>query len=493
MVISAPRLDDTATLAADRQLHDAAVRALRTPAGRVALVLHLSRLPPPAPRPHHRRIARALLTDTAGRFDGQVFARPSGDLVLLCKAGPKPQPLAPGAAAGPLRATSADPHALPVILARLLQVDAPDPTHLVSVWQLDQHGEQLLAYAAMRSPTARAPQPAEEDFAGQTSLVDAIGEVVNTSAISDLMQRQTAILIAGPGAEAVAGTADGLLPIYREVTFSIAALQARITNAGQVSTDPFLFRHLATRLDQRMLEVLAAAVGRGGPLDVAAPPESRGMAGRRPPALHLNLTVPGILSPAFTRFAASCHLMAAPAGIEVSLIEAAADPAGFARARARVAEAGLTLVLDGVSHLALLIARPGRWRPDLLKLDWQPRLADLPAAEAKLVAQSLAEIGPERIILHRAETEAAMRWGMARGIRRFQGRHVDAMLGASRIVACGHAAGCTLRQCIERAAATGAAGRSGCGNRSLLDLGTPAPTLARTAVPKAGPRAALPA
>ncbi len=75
----------------------------------------------------------------------------------------------------------------------------------------------------------------------------------------------------------------------------------------------------------------------------------------------------------------------------------------------------------------------------------------------------------DRIVLHRAETEAAVTWGQAQGISRFQGRHVDAMLGAGRILHCPLSRGCTLRQCIERGAAIADVGRSGCGNTALLD------------------------
>jgi hypothetical protein len=57
------------------------------------------------------------------------------------------------------------------------------------------------------------------------------------------------------------------------------------------------------------------------------------------------------------------------------------------------------------------------------------------------------------VVLHHAETEAALRWGMAQGLRRFQGRHVDAILAAGRILACPQATGCTVRQCMDRGAA----------------------------------------
>ncbi len=469
----------------EQALHDATLRAGRSPLGRVAVVLHLSRLCPPGPRLHHLRIMRALLQDTADWYEGQVFALASGDMVLLCRA--TPPGIAPAIRAAPSFAT--DPFAMPDILGRLLRADTPSAASLVTIWPLESAQAELLVYTQacverMRVhsgiTSTKMPQRGlrgaktvsiDEDFARQTGSLDAIGTLVNAAAISDLMQRQTAILL-----DPAAPQGAGLRPLFREITFSIGVLEERTASSGHATADPFLFRHLAGRLDQRMLDVLSQESGRGGPLDITrARPGEPGLdeAGLAP-VLHLNLTLPGTLSPAFTRFVAACHRAKLPLGVEISLIEASANAKLFADARARIADAGLHLVLDGVSHVALQICRPWALQPDLLKLDWSVRLGDLPDNEQQSIETALAEIGPARVVLHRAETEAALKWGLLRGIRRFQGRHVDSMLGASRIIACPSADGCTLRQCIERAAATGRAGRSGCHNTDLLDAGVPA-------------------
>ena len=433
---------------AERQFQEAALRQSRNPAGRLAIALHLSRLVAPAPLPHHMRIARACLQDTATRHDGQVFGLANGDLVLLCRSGAT-------ADATNGRHAAADPQALPEVLNRLFRVDTPPSVTLVSVWPLETRSGELLAYAA--SCLAQAPMPSfvAPDGANQASTMDAIGTVITAAEITDILQRQTGVLLSS-GAKR--GEMGQLRPIYREVTFSIAALEARIVPLCRVNDDPFLFRHLAARLDQRMLEVLS---------------------------------VSGILSSGFARLAALCRRApqtgggrhAARLGVEVNLMEAVADPRGFARARIAVAEAGFTLLLDGVSHLALSLSKPAAFQPDLMKLDWSPRIADLAPHEASINDHTIAEYGPHRMILQRAETEAAMRWGMSRGIRRFQGRHVDAMLGASRIVACRQAEACTLRQCIERSAATGIAGRAGCTNLRLLDEASP-PKVPASAPPR---------
>ncbi|HTW25606.1 MAG TPA: hypothetical protein VME92_00660, partial [Acetobacteraceae bacterium] len=453
--VNAERSPATLAPAPERRLAEAVERACRAPRDRMMLVLHLSRMPPPAPRPHHRRIARALLHEAAQRHDGDVFPLRNGDLVLLCRG-----------VAGPLGAGGAvgtDLPQLPATLARLFRVDAPDPSQLISVWALDQARESIVAYLDARITDAPEPVPvAPEPNLAPTALAE-LEAVIRSTGIADLMQRQTAVLV-------TAGAQGRLQPLFREVTFSLALLQARLAAAGlgrgiawrdALTADPFLFRHLAGRLDAHMLDRMRQEVHAG-----PQPPADG-------PALHLNLTLPAALSAAFESFAAACRAADVRAGVEVQLLDACADPDSYARLRQRSGAAGVTLVLDGVTHLALQLTDPSRLDADLVKLEWTPALADRPGAERAAIAAALTAIGPDRIVLQRAETERALDWGLAQGIRRFQGRHVDAILGAARIVACPHARACTLRQCVERAAAISPAGRRFCLNHALLDAGAP--------------------
>src|SRR5574340_454059 len=125
--------------AAERLLLDAATRAARAPAGKLALALHLGRLAPPAPHPHHRLIAQALLLEAAQRHDGQLYPLANGDLVLLCRA---------PADREPATARADSPAALSATLARLFATEAPDPARIVSLWRLADEAEHLLADAA---------------------------------------------------------------------------------------------------------------------------------------------------------------------------------------------------------------------------------------------------------------------------------------------------------------------------------------------------------
>ncbi len=413
---------------ADALLQQAVARHLRSLQERMVLVLHLSQLLAPGPRPHHRRIARAILDDTAQAHGGQVFTRGDGDLVLICEPGGMP--------------------GLVETLTRLFRVDAPGVDRLLSLWALPQDAAPVRAYTEQ----AALPRPIAPDPAVAPAAIATLEQALHTAPLPELVRRQTAVRLLPGGSPQ---------PLYREATLSVAVLEAHAGAPGPAQADPFLFRHLATRMDLRMLEVLSTEIAQGGVL-----------AGG--PALHVNLTLAGILSPAFLGFTTAAQRAGLPVGVEVALLEACADPLGFAAARMALRAQDCAVVLDAVSHPALLVTTVEALEPDLVKLDWTPRLASLATRERRVMAVAIERIGPERIVLHRVETEEALAWGQERGIQRFQGRQVDAMLATARRGACPRAAPCTLRQCVTRAAAIGAAGRAGCENLALLDAGVPA-------------------
>jgi hypothetical protein len=440
-----PRPDPAGRLFAD-SLH----RALRGRQARRLLVLHLSRLAAPAPRAHHVRVANAILRDVALRFDGQDFVLPNGDLALMWRPG-VPATSAPNALVS-------DPESLPATFSKLFRLDAPDPADLLSVWALPEQGRAALDYALAALATRVLAQPADIAPAPPPAEAEALP---GPEDMAGLLRREVAARFSGTRLRAE----------FRQLAVSLAAIEARAGRAGgQPGADPDLLRHVARRLDQPMLKALAHAWLSGGPLDLSRAD------GVRP---HLRLTLPGILSPEFHDLAGRCTRAGVELGIEVSLAEACADADGFIRAHAAIRSAGFLLVLDEVSPLALGLTDLAALGPDLVRLDWSPRLTSLAAQERA----ALTSIGPDRIVLGRADTEAALGWGLTQGIKLFQGRHVDAMLGAGRILACAHATGCSLGQCIARAAATEEQGRSGCADPARLEdatahhLATPEPAL----------------
>lgn len=409
----------------ERMLVDTIHRLCRTPIGRVAVVLHLSRLRPPAPRPHHRRVARALLQDAAQRHDGQVFVLRNGDHVLICAAGRRASSRRgwrdhkPGGGAARL-----EPRELPAMLVRLMQIDAPDPARLTSVFNLPAEQDRLIAYAAARLEETVMPAAADEEGFGPANIAAGAGDT--------RMRRQTGVMVS-------LQARSGFRPVYTETD--------SLPQVGAVR-DPFLLRHLAGAMDRMMLQQCAAKT-----------------------KLHLNLSLAGPGLAEFAMAAQRCRVGGTGLAVEIKLQEACADPDGFARVRRGLQLAGIEVGLDGISHLALAISAPAVLGADFYKLDWSPRLPGLDAHERADLEASLAAIGLGRVILDGADEEQAMRWGLGIGIRRFQGRHVDIILAAERVLVCPHSSGCTLNQCAARAGATDPAGRRGCLNISLLDGG----------------------
>lgn len=420
----------------ERQLLEATRRA--TTPGWAALVVHLGERT--SPRPHHRRIAQSLLDDAAQRHGGQVFALRNGDLVLLC-------PTATLRAPATARSGQSANETLPELLARLLRPDGSEPVAPLTIWQLPEARDRLLAYAAERLADGGLT-PLDQAMA-ETELPIALA-AAEARLLPDLLQRQTAVQIGGGGGMRIQ-------PLFREIIYANAALQAQ-AGGEAVEPDPFLVHHFAAKLEERVVVALPAEIGRHGALDPAAGAP-----------LHLNLAPATVNGLAFAELLAACQRNGIGLGVEFSLVEAAADPEGFALARGFLRGAGITCAIDGVSPLALRLTAPATLGADLVKIDWSPRLARLAASELREVKAALGEIGAERLLLAGADQEEALHWGLLQGFRRFQGRHVDAMLAASRLATCPHASGCTLRQCSERALAVAMAGRLGCLDAARLD------------------------
>jgi len=223
-----------------------------------------------------------------------------------------------------------------------------------------------------------------------------------------------------------------------------AALAARL---GPAAADPDLLRHAEARLAARLLRAVAE-------------PASRDALLGGPPAVPLLLDLPLALLPDPAP-AAGEDAPAAPvlyAGLTMG--EALAE--GLAARAAALRGAGWGLAVRGLDAAALALLAPEALPADLLLLRWSSALAERPAMVA------LRRFDPGRLVLTRCDEEAALEWGLSLGVSRFAGPWIAALMAATRMAACAHAAGCRRTECIARAAAAAPAGRTGCLSPSLL-------------------------
>ncbi len=423
---------------AERQLSEAVERAARHPAGKLALVLHLSRLP--APRDYHVRVARLLLQDCAQFHRGQVFAMRNRDLVLLCTQGP------------PDRRTDAHgPAELPASLARLFAVDVPDSRGLTSSWRLDGDTAPLHAYLDARG--ADAAQPSAAETGGQPVSLAALQEIVAKAPLPGLMVQQTGLSLS---AERSLNLAARLAAAFQAISIDLGGLNLDAMVQHAVG-DPFLFRHFGAGLDLRLLAVLHDDLATRGKLLRQA------LSLDVPVLLELGLAT--IVSSAFAAFARLAAGSGLRLWIAVALPEAGASLALLDHARNLLRLGGCNLLLR-VDPAAFTIIRPAALQADMVVVPWSARLRQSASGLDDLRAGLDA-----RLVLTGVDGEAALAWGQAHGIDLFAGPYLDQVQAALRMQRCHSAGGCTLTQCTRRAAAFGPPGRSFCANPALLAAG----------------------
>jgi hypothetical protein len=217
--------------------------------------------------------------------------------------------------------------------------------------------------------------------------------------------------------------------------------------AGLAGGDRDLAAHARQVIGARLLQAMG---------DPAAARALLGGPARLPLLLDLTLAALGTLDPPDAPPAPG---LAMPPILAVLPVADAADTAGLAAARAALAARGWGLALGGVTAEALALTVPALLPGDLLLAPFSPARAGAGAA------------GPARLVLTGCDAPEAVALAIRLGIPRIAGRLPDRLLAAARLAACASAPGCTAAACADRAAATGIAGRAGCGEpRRLASL-----------------------
>ena len=293
--------------------------------------------------------------------------------------------------------------------------DAPD---LFATWyHLDtQHAEFLAAMTvAVNGRRTRRTAPPQEMLGmapsqGKRPLepddLDGVVKALSNADVSNLVRNQPiCALIGNRPPEAV----------YFERYVAIGDLEAMLTPHLSLTSDPWLFQYLTKSLDRRMIINLRRE------LDIGSK------------AIALNLNVSTLLGDDFRRLDSDHGLtLRGRLVVEVQITDLFANVALFEFARGQLAERGYRICLDGVSYLALPLMNRAKLGLDLVKVTWEPAMADMDAVERAEVQDFVKQSGAGRVILTRCGDELAVRTGQELGISLFQGRHVDHLLRESR-------------------------------------------------------------
>lgn len=423
---------------AERELLDTIERGGRTPEGRTAVQLHLSQLLP-SNRPGSRlKIASRLFAPLEISHNLQVFLLSSGDLFVLGKDMPEDQVdsivhrVRSLFENDPLAFEDFEDDIDPFVTWYAYEVDFADLTMVVR--------SMLEIAEIMRKQRLGAPPPPEP--LGPSDL-DSLREKLQTLNIRPFLRRQPCIRLQPKQHAEI---------LFEEITVGITEVRDAIAPGKDIFADRWLFQDFSRALDGALLSVL---------------PQSPVLT--LPPAISLNLNLESINSREFRGLLHSLkedqHLVA-----EIQVIDIFTNLETYQLVRDLLRHNGHKILIDGLSPAVLGAMDLSRLDPDFVKILWA---ADLAAPQHPRKGEGLLDLiqdlGAERVILSRCESEQAMTWGLTNGITAFQGRYMDAILATVTMQQCPSSASCVLRDCTARRASVMGKKRTECPNVPWLD------------------------
>ena len=399
-----------------------------------ALVVHLSRLRPETRKSDRLRgVGRAVESLVASR-ESRAFRMPDNDIVLLA------------------REDSLD--ALERIATRLRYLFRDDPLSrtgddekagFCSWFDLGRDFDVLAAFAARAADDGQARKRAAGERVRAAKEAMSSDGVLTPAQLAALERGLAGQDISGAiRAQPVCGLRPDLPPhpVFDERYVSIPALEKTLRPQAPLMSDPWLFQRLTASLDRRMIQHTG---------DQPVPER----------AISLNLTAATVRSADFDRLEALLlPRLAGKLVIELQAADFFMNPAGFAAARDVLKRRGHTVCLDGATGHTVAFMDLRDLGVDLVKLRWTEALRHRPGSrDAAAMAESVARIGPDRLILCRCDGPEAIDAGQAMGIALFQGRHVDRLIAVRDSVS--RQAEKVRRALADRPASPDGSGRSG--------------------------------
>lgn len=400
----------------EAMLADYTARLVRHVEGRRAVHVHLSALSPQNRREHHIHIALSCFTPLVKKFNGEIFLLENDDIIFICKG-----------------ATIAN---IDEAILKLRYVFDKDP---VANGSGDDDGQGFCTwydlerdYGEFKAVVARVTATDRPRDSGQWPAAD-LGDhagvmppgepldpqklvqletVLATMNVTKLLRRQPVCVIT-----------PGRLPspVFCELYVSIAELRRVLMPEVDPMSDRWLFQHLTTVLDRRVLALL---------------PDLEAI---MPTPISININIPTLLSPEFLTFDAKIRGNARTTLLfELQNIDIFCDMAAYLFARDFLHQRNYRICLDGLTCFSLPLIDRKELGVDMLKMHWSTEMGDKDAGDRRAkLAEAVALAGPSRVVLSRCDSEQAITVGRSIGITMFQGRHVDHQLRGGSMKAAG--------------------------------------------------------
>ena len=200
--------------------------------------------------------------------------------------------------------------------------------------------------------------------------------------------------------------------MFSELFISIKDLRETMMPDVNLVANRWLFQHLTTTLDLRMLAMLTKT-------------DSISFSGD----ISFNVNVATVLSSEFQSF--DDNIAAGRRGamiVELQKEDIFSDLSAYVFAREFVQEKGYKVCLDGLTVETIDIIDRESLGADLAKVIWHPDLVDGGDELHGKIRNIIKRGGPDRLIMCRCDNREAIDFGRSMGINMFQGRFVENLI-----------------------------------------------------------------
>jgi EAL domain-containing protein (putative c-di-GMP-specific phosphodiesterase class I) len=370
-----------------------------------AIYLRLSLVAERIRRAYHSDMAKYLLATFDDDLSGEVFQFENSDIVMLY---PDADPDVADRVTRDLRG----------LFKGMGGVQAEDGTAAICNWfdltaqaeQFEEISRHLAKTSADPNATIASAADARDKIAPiNTEMLTKLERGVRTIDVSSFLRRQ-------PICKILPGLHTNPKHVANEVYVHVADLRSAILPGVDLTANRWLFRHLTSQLDRRVLSAIQKDI----------------QSFLREP-ISLNMNIKNIMSEDFTQLVR----LLSPSQrekiiIEIHCVDLLADTGAFMFVKSYLNHTGFKMALDGTDMFSFPELARHDIGFDFIKLQWSDMLENgLSKRDFTKLQETVAKIGSEKVILCHCGSPSAKDVGHKLGIHNFQGRFIDEFFNPS--------------------------------------------------------------
>ena len=415
----------------EKYLLDALDRVARNPVDYSVLYVNISKLKPKNRHPEFVKIFARMFDSIVGVIRGQMFVLSNGDFAILGKN--ITEDTVDEAVKKIRLGLSSDP----VVHGRSTKDFAElyyFPEDYTSLYVKIQNMYEDDNYEVPESPDkGKRPIRADE--------IDDVIAQLDTIDIPEIIKRQSALQIVGPGKFRVA---------FQEFFVAVKDLSAHLDKSLDLLASRWLFLYLTQTLDKKTLNAFFSS-------DIVNWPRQ----------ISLNLNLSSVFSHEFVNLAKNFLKPDQKLIVEVQLMDVFNNLQLYFKVKDILHAGGHKLLIDTVSPSSLKLLNLKRLDPDMIKVFWEPLLEY--DANNEMFRQVVENLGADNVVLAKCDSNTALKWGLEYKLNTFQGPIIDSLEVTLLQKHCPDASHCPAADCLRRKRLLWGNFRDECTQKEILE------------------------